>query len=516
MDILVTPGNGIMFLASFAFLAIGVVGWLSFKQPDLSAKLWMLGFMVSGIAPILGALGGADIGPWPFVSSSLALAASFVLFGLALKVLYSPDLPLREYVVLAGASFIVYLVCLGYSINSGSESTQIVLFALGNGLAAAWATHQAVQLSQRSQSPFIVHLIIIFGVQTAFVFLRIPQALVANPTRLWEHDAFNEVILAILSICGIIKAVSYFGLRFEEVRERLIADTNIIREQATTLAQKNAEIVSAMHAVPIACVVTTPALKLLYLNSEARRLLGQFSTVDNDQKISDFMVGLQGCNQTSFAAARHMWVVTTNSSSVFAAEISTNGLEAESSGAQWIFLIKPVDLSATVLESIWMGIPRTDTRTWLMCDNQGIVSSAQMAWGELLGAYAVFDTPELRFGGISEPRDAQGMDLWESLNRFSEENEKINLARLGLRSGKVNSLLLRNKAGAQLLVGFYVIHSGAGDRAGWLVEVTSKRPIPSTVAGRASSRTIISPEKSAAALESEKTTVAVPDFLRRS
>jgi hypothetical protein len=373
-----------------------------------------------------------------------------------------------------------------------------------------------VQLSQRSQSPFIVHLIIIFGVQTAFVFLRIPQALVANPTRLWEHDAFNEVTLAILSICGIIKAVSYFGLRFEEVRERLIADTNIIREQATTLAQKNAEIVSAMHAVPIACVVTTPALKLLYLNSEARRLLGQFSTVDNDQKISDFMVGLQGCNQTSFAAARHMWVVTTNSSSVFAAEISTNGLEADSSGAQWIFLIKPVDLSATVLESIWMGIPRTDTRTWLMCDNQGIVSSAQMAWGELLGAYAVFDTPELRFGGISEPRDAQGMDLWESLNRFSEENEKINLARLGLRSGKVNSLLLRNKAGAQLLVGFYVIHSGAGDRAGWLVEVTSKRPIPSTVAGKASSRTIISPEKSAAALESEKTTVAVPDFLRRS
>lgn len=516
MDILVTPGNGIMFLASFAFLAIGVVGWLSFKQPDLSAKLWMLGFMVSGIAPMLGALGGADIGLWPFISSSLALAVSFVLFGLALKVLYSPDLPLREYVVSAGGSFIVYLVCLGYSVNSGSERTQIVLFALGNGLAAAWATHQAVQLSQRSQSPFIIHLIIIFGVQTAFVFLRIPQALAANPTRLWEHDPFNEVILAILSICGIIKAVSYFGLRFEEVRERLIADTNIIREQATTLAIKNAEIVSAMHAVPIACVVTTPALKLLYLNSEARRLLGQFSTVDSDQKISDFMVGLRGCSQTSFAAARHMWVVTTNSSSVFAAEISANGLEADSSGAQWIFLIKPVDLSATVIESIWMGIPRTGARTWLICDNHGIVSSAQMAWGELLGAYAVFNTPELRFGGISEPCDAQGMNLWESLNRFSEEDEKINLARLGLRSGKVNSFLLRNKAGVQLLVGFYSIRSGAGDGAGWLVEVTSKRPSPSTVLGRARSQTTITSAKSPAALESEKETIAVPEFLRRN
>lgn len=516
MELLVTPGNGIMFLASFAFLAIGLVGWLSLKRPDLSAKLWMLGFVVSGIAPILGVLGGAEVGPWPFVSSSLALAASFVLFGLSLKLLYSPRLPLREYVVSAGGSFIVYLVCLGYSINSGSESAQIVLFALGNGLAAAWATHQAVQLCQRSQSPFIIHLIIIFGVQTAFIFLRIPQAFVTNPTRLWEHDAFNEVILAILSICGIIKAVSYFGLRFEELRERLIADTNIIREQAATLAQKNAEIVSAMHAVPIACVVTTPSLKLLYLNSEARRLLGHYSTVDKDQKISDFMVGLRGSNQTSFAAARHMWVATDNPASVFAAEISTNGLESESSGAQWIFLIKPVDLSASVIESIWAGIPRTNTRTWLICDNHGIVSSAQIAWGELLGAYAVFDTPELRFGGISEPRDAQGMNLWESLNRFSEEKEKISLARLGLQSGKVNSLLLRDTAGVQLLVGFYSIRSRVGESAEWLVEVTSKQPTPSSAPSKTTSAKIISPAKSAIALEPVEPTVEIPNFLRRS
>jgi len=60
MDMLVTPGNGIMFLASFAFLAIGLVGWLSFKRPDLSAKLWMLGFVVSGVAPVLGAFGGTN------------------------------------------------------------------------------------------------------------------------------------------------------------------------------------------------------------------------------------------------------------------------------------------------------------------------------------------------------------------------------------------------------------------------------------------------------------------------
>ena len=110
---LVTPGNGIMFVASFAFLAIGLVGWFSFRRPDRSAKLWMLGFVVSGIAPILGALGGGNVGPWPFVSSSMALAASFVLFGLALKALYSPRLSINEYIVRLGGGFLVYLIGLG-------------------------------------------------------------------------------------------------------------------------------------------------------------------------------------------------------------------------------------------------------------------------------------------------------------------------------------------------------------------------------------------------------------------
>lgn len=53
---LVTPGNGIMFLASMTFLAIGLVGWLSFPKRDRSAKLWMLAFVIAGFAPLLGAV----------------------------------------------------------------------------------------------------------------------------------------------------------------------------------------------------------------------------------------------------------------------------------------------------------------------------------------------------------------------------------------------------------------------------------------------------------------------------
>lgn len=512
---LVTPGNGIMFLASFAFLAIGLVGWFSFKRPDLSAKLWMLGFMVSGIAPILGALGGAAVGPWPFVSSSLALAASFVLFGLALKVLYSPRLPLREYVVTAGGSFLGYALLLGYAVNSGSESAEIMLFALGNGLAAAWATHQAVQLNQRSQSPFVVHLIIMFGIQTAFIFLRIPQAMVSEPSRLWEHDTINEVILAVLSICGIIKAVSYFGLRFEEIRERLESESGVIREQSQKLAQKNAEIASAMHAVPIACVVTTPSLEVLYINAQAKRLLGSTGADEKNRKLSDWMLGLQGVSQLSFAAARHMLLISGNPTTAIAAEVSANGLESDSSSSQWVFLIKPVDFSDSVIESVWSGIPRADNRTWLVCNRFGRVSSAQTAWGELLGSYAVFDTPELRFGGVGEPRDAREMNLWESLKQFSDDADKIERSRRELQAGKASALLLRDTTGTQLSCGFMPIRRNIGEEDLWVVEVTCKQL-------RSPTGTKASPTKDAKAVKSEAAVGApprgldIPEFLRRT
>ncbi len=512
---LVTPGNGIMFVASFAFLAIGLVGWFSFRRPDRSAKLWMLGFVVSGIAPILGALGGTNVGPWPFVSSSMALAASFVLFGLALKALYSPRLPLNEYIVTLGGGFVVYLIGLGYAVNSDSESAEIVLFALGNGAAAAWATRQAVQLNERSRSPFVVHLIIIFGIQTAFIFLRIPQALAENPTRLWEHNTFNEVVLAVLSICGIIKAVSYYALRFEEIRERLESESGVIREQAQRLAQKNAEIASAMHAVPIACVVTNPSLEVLYFNAQAKRLFGQATHDEKTRKLSDWMLGLQGVNQLSFAAARHMILLTGNPPEAIAVEVSGTGLESDSSSSQWVFLIKPVDFSDTVIESVWSGIPRAENRTWLICNRDGRVSSAQTAWGELLGTHAVFDTPELRFGGISEPRDAKDMNLWETLKQFSAEAEKIERARRELRSGKASSLLVRDTAGTQLSCGFLPIRRTADAEDLWIVETIWKQ-LPSSTVSRPSPAKETKPVKTDPALDVVTPNIDVPEFLRRT
>jgi len=323
----------------------------------------------------------------------------------------------------------------------------------------------------------------------------------------------NEVVIAILSICGIIKAVSYFGLRFEEIRERLESETGVIREQAQKLAQKNAEIASVMHVVPIACIVTNPALEVLYLNAQAKRLLGLTGADEKNRKLSDWMLGLRGVNQLSFVAARHMLLVSGNPATAVATEVSTNGLESDSSSSQWVFLIKPVDFSDTVIESVWSGIPRADNRTWLICDRFGRVSSAQTAWGELLGAYAVFDMPELRFGGVSESRDAKELNLWESLKRFGAEGDKIERARRELQSGKASSMLCRDTTGAQLSCGFLPIRRNSGEEALWIVEVIWKQ-LPSSTPSKPSSTKegkSATPDK----IEVAPTSVDVPEFLRR-
>lgn len=512
---LVTPGNGIMFLASFSFLAIGLVGWISFKRPDLSAKLWMLGFVVSGVAPILGALGGANVGTWPFISSTITLAASFVLFGLALKVLYAPRLPLRDYLVTAGGAFLVYLLCLGYVISSGSDSAQIVLFALGNGIAAAWATHQAIELNARSQSPYVTHLIIMFGIQTAFILLRIPQALVDDPLRLWEHSILNELILAVLSICGIIKAVSYFALRFEEIRAQLELESGVIREQAQTLAQKNAEIASAMHIVPIACVVTNPSLDVLYSNTQARRLFGLPNTDKPLGKLPDWMLGFSGVNQLSFAAAHHMMLIAGKPPSAIAVEVSASGLESNSSAAQWVFLIKPIELTELVTDSIWAGIPRIENRIWMISDRYGRITKAQAAWADLLGTHAVFDAPELGFDSLSDSRDAKGLNLWASLKAFSKDSEKIERARRDLEAGVASALLLRDETGTQLSFGFLQILGGSGEEALWVVEISWKQLRVPAIAPKTSSTKVWKNESVDKAEETQAPAGELPDFLRQ-
>lgn len=482
---LVTPGNGIMFLASMTFLAIGLVGWLSFPKRDRSAKLWMLAFVIAGFAPLLGAVLSGPGAGWAFVGGTCLFALSFFMFGLSLKVLYDANVQIKDYVLLAIAAALIYALILGYAVATASEGTQIILFALGNSLAAGWATQQALQLSRRQPSAFAGHLVVIFGAQTLILFLRVPQVMNGDERRLWESGTANEFILMTLCLLGIIKAVSYFSLRFEEIRKKLAAESEIIRDQAAELARKNAEIASAMHVVPVACVVTHPSLEILYLNAEARRLFGEHTSPK--KKLSEWAVGFYGQSEVALTAARYLFVRSAHSPATQAMAVEVKGLEGESSSAQWVFSFKPVPCTRQIIESIWNHMPRIDDRTWLVCDQSGIIVSAQSAWGEVLGPYAVFQAPELRFGGIHEPHAAHGMDLWASLQKMGGEDPQIHRAQAAHREGKATSLLIRDPTGGRLSCGLSPLHCDTSHGDLWLIEAIWK-PAPS--AGRTSKQQV--------------------------
>lgn len=481
-----TPANGVLLLASLCFLTIGLVGWLSFPDPDRSAKLWLAAFSVSGLAPLIGAAN--DVNTIAYIASAIAFIVSFVLFGLSLRVLYDDKLSLRDYSFVLGFALVLFSFVLLYLYTNSSIRGQATAFALSTGVAAAWATNQAIHLTKHNQSRFASHLVIIFGIQATMLFLRVPQVWFGEESRLSGNDPLALTIVVVLSLCGVVKAVSYFALRLEEIRNRVERNAEIVRDQAKRLAQKNTELVSAMHAAPVACVVTRPTLEVIYLNAEARRLLGDPAVEDKRPRLSDWVVGMQGAHPVSIASARHIVVRMVSRPDLLIAEISGSGIESTEPASQWVFLLKPVQYSDAHIESVWASLPRVEDRTWLITDNSGRVASAQAAWGEVLGRYAEFDSPELRFGGISESRDAAGMDLWATLRHFSGPSQQLDRAKREQLSGRATTFLLRNAEGSQLSCAITPLESSRRDDTRWLIEIhwkpaaTTTRSVPAKAA----------------------------------
>lgn len=513
---LTTPANGVLLLSSLSFLTIGIVGWLSVSNPDRSARIWLSAFILAGISPLLGtsdALSGRA-----FVLSSTTLAASFALFGVALKTLYNDQLVLRDYIVALIGLSLVFMITLGYLFANASIPAQATAFALGNGSAAIWATTEAMHLAKRTRSRFASHLAVIFGIQAAVLALRIPQVWMGEKSRLSDNDPIALSIVLTLALCGIVKAVSYFALRLEEVRNQVQQDANLVRQQAKQLAEKNSELVSAMHAVPVACVVTDPALRVIYLNAEARRLIGTLSDNDPKPRLSDWLIGFQDALPVAVISTRHALLKTPQSTEVIPVELSISGVDSENPGAQWVFLLKPTEMTQPVIDSVWTTFIRREDKTVLITEDGGRAVSAQSGWGEVIGPYAIFDIPELRFGGISDSRDAAGLDLWASLEKFSKDRVQINRARAEQKGRRGSSLLLRDNAGNQITCAFIAIKSTGSKERRWLVELAWKpaRAVLVEEKPRLSRRIgvdLLSKSDSNAA--QARTDLEVPEFLKK-
>ena len=116
----------------------------------------------------------------------------------------------------------------------------------------------------------------------------------------------------------------------------------------------------------------------------------------------------------------------------------------------------------------------------------------------------------MRFGGITESRDAAGLDLWATLARFTIDQSPIDRARGEQKNGRGSSLLLRDERGNQITCGFVPIKSPASADQQWLVEIGWK-------AARAASAEIKPKPSRQIRLEQTRVSehVDVPEFLKK-
>jgi PAS domain-containing protein len=343
---------------------------------------------------------------------------------------------------------------------------------------------------------------VIFSIEAGVLYLRAPQLLldIEMPIRSIGSDSGILIMIVGIALCSIIKSIPYFSMRFEELRQKIERDSSVVREQSRQLAQKNAELASAMHAVPVACIVTRPNLQILYMNAEARRLVNEYSEDTSRLTIGDRLFGMEGMSPLSIAALRHALLKTPASPEMALVEISVSGIERDDAASQWVFLLKPLVFSPQLIDSVWHSLLRRADRTALLCDSAGKVISAQPAWREVIGHCAIF-------GNNQPAQDASRMDLFASLRSFADDSSKLDRFEAEVLAGRGSSILLRGRVGGQLTVAISPLR-GEGDTYYLLVDIFWRAPIV------ASMRAARLPSKA------ETTVVAenlkdIPSFLRK-
>lgn len=468
--------QGVLLLACLTFLVTGFLGWISLDRPDRSARVWFGAYLAIGVAAAAAIPLSSFENTALYLLGSVALTVSFLCFGFSMRLRQGSTSTLRDELMLAAGFVLVLAVIQAYFAARGIFLGRAMTFAIGNSVTAAWAASQAIKLTRSTSSRFASYLAVIFSIEAGVLFLRVPQLLldIEMPIRSIGSDSGILIMIVGIALCSIIKSIPYFALRFEEILTRIERDTVLVREQARQLARKNADLASAIHAVPVACVVTRPNLQVLYMNTEARRLLNEFGEETSQLGIGQWLLGMDGMSPLSVAALRHAFLWTPQSPEVRLVELSVSGIDQDDPAAQWVFLLKPASYSVSAIDSIWRSLRRRPDRTLLLCDPQGMTINAQPAWAEVIGHCAVF-----RNGQSST--DASGLDLFASLRKFSDDVTKLDRVEDDVKQGKGASVLLRSATAMQLTVAFAPLRVDGGQLF-MLVDLTWK---PSAIAARA-------------------------------
>lgn len=498
--------QGVLLLACITFLVTAFLGWISLDRPDRSARVWFGAYLAMGVSAAAAIPLSTFENTAVYLLGSIALTVAFLAFGFSLRLRQGSTSTLHDELMLAAGFVLALAVIQAYFAAQGIFLGRALTFAIGNSIAAAWAASQAINLTRSTSSRFASYLAVIFSIEAGVLFLRVPQLLleIEMPIRSIGSDSGILIMIVGIALCSIIKSIPYFSLRFEEILARIERDTVLVREQARQLARKNADLASAIHAVPVACVVTRPNLQVLYMNNEARRLLNEFGEETSKFGIGQWLLGMDGMSPLSVAALRHAFLCTPQSPEVRLVELSVSGIDQDDAAAQWVFLLKPAAYSISAIDSIWRSLRRRPDRTLLLCDPQGMAISAQPAWADVIGHCAVFRNDE-------PSSDASGLDLFASLRKFSDDVTKLDRVEDEVKRGKGTSVLLRSASSMQLTVAYSPLRVDEGGMF-MLVDLAWK---PSAVAARSIGTTRKKVEQPVAPDEQAEPPLEIPPFLRK-
>lgn len=202
-------------------IAVGVILAYTLTAIDRSARYWIAGALLSGVASLLRTVMPSSE---HFVSVSVPNAVNFyinLLFALSLAALTKRELKFDRLLGLGAIFAIAYSLLHELASYFGSAVVEVVINPLVQITMASWIGYWAVQLFREQGLRFAAVLGGLQGVLATLWILRLATGLSQGQIDFAALSVVNAFIFTPLMLVGTIRLLCYLGLRLEEYITRV-------------------------------------------------------------------------------------------------------------------------------------------------------------------------------------------------------------------------------------------------------------------------------------------------------
>lgn len=328
-------------------LAVGIVliVGFSFGMFDKSSKLWWSGFSTHAVAP--AALAFALV-LGPAISVSLASLLHLTGVGLEAASLRALDKTRKDgyssVLVIAGTTTLWLLWTL-WSWGNADPVAATMTNSVAEVLIYAWATYSAWRLRQSKKSIYLTQIIVLLTISGVVWVSRIILILSGDVELVTKGDPVSVLSLVVIATCVLLRTYCYLGLRLDALRRFAEREARSVREQSYALGRRNAEIASAMQAVPGSCIVTDASLRIVYANSEACRVLG-LDPQSSRTRFESLLVEPRSFTFGDLVHRKEIKVRTVDSPNGRDMLMTASASADEGAATQYVFLLQPMTVDA--------------------------------------------------------------------------------------------------------------------------------------------------------------------------